>query len=34
MGQPASKILSNFLRTQEIWWVEMGGGLKFHDNEK
>ena len=28
-----AKYFQNFLRTPEIWRVERGGGLKFHDNE-
>ena len=32
--EPASKIFSKFLRTRELWRVERGGGLKFHENKK
>ena len=32
--EPASKLFSKFLRTRELWRVERGGGLKFHENKK
>ena len=34
MPKPASRILAKFLRIRELWRVERGGGLKFHENKK
>ena len=31
---PATKLFSKFLRIRELWRVERGGGLKFHENKK